>query len=167
MPIDQRQFREALGGFCTGVTVVTTRAADGELLGITASSFNAVSLDPPLVLFSLGRKAFSLAQYEAAGNFAVNVLASHQGDLCARFAKPLADKWAGVDFETWETGAPILPGCVTNFDCRTYAVYDGGDHVIFIGEVVCMETHADLEPMIYYRGAFHQLASEAERVEEG
>jgi flavin reductase (DIM6/NTAB) family NADH-FMN oxidoreductase RutF len=162
MPIDQRQFREALGGFCTGVTVVTTRADDGELLGITPSSFHAVSLDPPLVLFSLGRKAFSLAKYEAAGGFAVNVLASTQDALCARFAKPLEDKWNGVAYDVWQTGAPILPGCVTNFDCRTYAVHDGGDHVIFIGEVVRMETRTDLEPMIYYRGAFHQLANEGQ-----
>ncbi|MEZ5670763.1 MAG: flavin reductase family protein [Alphaproteobacteria bacterium] len=160
MQIEPRQFRDALGGFCTGVTVVTTRAADGELLGITASSFNSVSLAPPLVLFSLDRNAYSVAKFQQAGHFAVNVLAREQNELCMRFARPLGDKWSGVDFEVWQTGAPILPGCVSNFDCRTYAIYDGGDHLIFLGEVLRMQTQPDLDPMIYYRGGFHGLTDD-------
>lgn len=157
MPLDQFKFRQALGGFCTGVTVVTTEMPDGELLGVTASSFNSVSLEPPLVLFSLDRRAYSLAKYEQAGRFAVNVLSHDQSDLCMRFAKPGGQKWDGVAYEQWETGAPILDGCVSNFDCRTHALYDGGDHLIFVGRVLRLRTTLDAEPMIFYRGGFHQL----------
>lgn len=157
MTVDQFEFRNALGGFCTGVTVITTRTADDQLLGVTASSFNSVSLDPPLVLFSLDRRALSLTSYEQSGRFAVNVLAHEQNALCMRFARPLADKWDGIDYTEWETGSPILPDCVSNFDCRTYATHDGGDHVVFLGEVLRMQTRSDLTPMLYYRGEFHQL----------
>ena len=157
MPLDQFEFREALGGFCTGVTVITTRTDGGELLGVTASSFNSVSLDPPLVLFSLDRRAYSLQKYVSSGNFAVNVLSHAQSDLCMQFAKPGASKWNGVDYVQWETGAPILTGCVSNFDCVTHATYDGGDHVIFLGRVLRFTTSREAEPMIFYRGGFHQL----------
>jgi flavin reductase (DIM6/NTAB) family NADH-FMN oxidoreductase RutF len=156
MPLDQRELRNALGGFCTGVTIVTTRH-DERPLGVTVSSFNSVSLDPPLVLFSLDRRAGPLGQFEAAGRFAVNVLAHDQEELCLRFARPVSDDWDGIDYEQWVTGAPILPGCVSNFDCRTWRTYDGGDHVIFLGEVVRMRTLADRTPMIFYRGGFHLL----------
>lgn len=160
MPFDQRELRNALGGFCTGVTVVTTRTPEGAPVGVTISSFNAVSLDPPLVLFSLDRRAHALALFEQAGRFAVNVLAHGQAELCARFAQPVGDDWAGIDSLDWVTGAPILTGCVSNFDCRTYRVHDGGDHRIFLGEVVRLQT-ADLPPMVYYRGGFHRLHADA------
>ena len=160
MQTQQRAFRDALSGFCTGVTVVTTVSQVGVRHGITASSFNSVSLDPPLILFSLDRAAYSLAEFEQAGFFAVNVLARDQDDLCARFAEPLGEKWAGIAHETWQTGAPILPGCVSNFECSTYAVHDGGDHRIFVGEVLRMATRPELSPMIYYRGGFHGLLTD-------
>ena len=157
MPLDQRKLRNALGGFCTGVTVVTTRTPEGTPVGVTVSSFIAVSLDPPLVLFSLDRRAYALAQFEQAGSFGVNVLAHDQDALCARFAKPVGDNWAGIDHLDWATGAPILTGCVSNFDCRTYRTYDGGDHLIFLGEVVRAQTTTEMAPMIFYRGGFHRL----------
>lgn len=158
MPLDQRELRNALGGFCTGVTVVTTRTrTDERLLGVTVNSFNAVSLEPPLVLFSLDRRASALAAIEAAGRFAVNVLAHDQEALCQRFARPVGDDFAGLDYEQWTTGAPILAGCVSNFDCRTWRVYDGGDHRIFLGEVIQLRTRPELSPMLFYRGRFPSL----------
>ncbi len=157
MAIDERALRDALGGFCTGVTVVTAQTPEGERLGITVSSFNSVSLDPPLILFSLDLKALSIEGFRAAGSFAINVLSASQEDMCLQFAQPKGDKWAGVDFRYGETGAPILDGCVTTLDCRTYAIYDGGDHLIFVGEVVDIATDAAVQPLLYYRGRFHRL----------
>ena len=101
MTIDKIEFRNALGNFCTGITIVTAKGPDGELLGITANSFNSVSLDPPLVLFSLGRGAYSLKAFQASGAFAINVLCEDQEHLSSNFARSLTDKWTGVDYETW------------------------------------------------------------------
>ncbi len=157
MNVDPKSFRAALGSFATGVTIVTSIKADGSLLGITASSFNSVSLDPPLVLFSLARGAFSLKDFQEAGCFAINVLSEHQRDLSNLFAKARADKWSGVAYETWETGAPILPGSLANLDCRTRSTHDGGDHVIFVGEVVRMEAEAHGRPLLFFRGAYTQI----------
>jgi len=157
MPINQREFREALGHFATGITVVTTNAKSGEPIGVTANSFNSVSLDPPLVLFSLDKRSLSLQAFEEAGGFAVNVLSDMQTDVSRSFAGILGDKWDGVDFERWETGSPILSGCLANFDCRTHAIHDGGDHRIFIGEVLRFNAGAEGNPLLYFRGSYAGL----------
>lgn len=157
MPIDQREFRAALGHFATGITVVTARARNGELLGITANSFNSVSLEPPLVLFSLDRRALSLVAFEEAGGFAINVLDDTQSDMSRNFARAMGDKWSGIDFEQWETGSPILTNCLANFDCRTYAIHDGGDHRIFIGEVLRFSAQPEGNPLLYFRGGYAAL----------
>lgn len=157
VPVDSRAFREALGSFATGVTVVTSVGADGRLLGLTASSFNSVSLEPPLVLFSLDRGAYSLADFQRSGHFAVNVLSEEQEGLSVTFAKALADKWDGVRFEVWETGSPILTDALASFECRTRYNYDGGDHVIFVGEVVRMRANRGGRPLLYFRGDYGRL----------
>ena len=157
---DPHGFRNALGCFATGITVVTAVAPSGELLGITANSFNSVSLDPPLVLFSLHRAAYSLGAFTDGGHFAVNILSESQRELSQRFAKALVDKWHGVDFETWETGAPILKECIAAFECRTRALYDGGDHVIFLGEVLRLRCEIEGRPLLYYRGRYRGLDGE-------
>jgi len=162
MTIDPRQLRDTLGCFATGVTVVTSVTPDGELLGLTANSFNSVSLSPPLVLFSLHRNAFSLSAFERAGCFAINVLRDTQKDLSNVFAKALADKWSGVRYDVWDTGAPILTDCLANFECRTHATHDGGDHVIFVGEVMRMMRNAQGAPLLYYRGSYCTLAEAAQ-----
>lgn len=162
MNIDQRLFRETLGCFATGVTIVTSVTPEGELLGVTANSFNSVSLDPPLVLFSLHRGAYSLKAFESAGCFAINVLRDSQKHLSNVFAKALADKWSGVEYEVWKTGAPILTQCLANFECTTYATHDGGDHVIFIGRVERMSRNAEGSPLLYYRGRYCSLAEAAQ-----
>lgn len=161
MTIDPRLFRDTLGCFATGVTIITSVAADGELLGVTANSFNSVSLDPPLVLFSLHRRAFSLQAFEQAGFFAINVLRDSQKQLSNVFAKALVDKWSGVDYEIWETGCPILTGCLASFECETQATHDGGDHVIFIGKVRRMSCSVTGAPLLYYRGSYCSLTDVA------
>ncbi|HEX9447726.1 MAG TPA: flavin reductase family protein [Dongiaceae bacterium] len=157
MAFDQRDFRTALGHFATGITVVTSCASDGELLGVTANSFNSVSLDPPLILFSLEKRAFSLAAFEAAGCFAVNILGESQTSLSQNFARTRGDKWGGIAYEKWTTGSPILTGCLAAFDCRTHAIYDGGDHRIFLGEVLRFDAKAEGNPLVYFRGSYTAL----------
>lgn len=157
MAFDQRDFRSALGQFATGITVVTTCAPDGELLGVTVNSFNSVSLEPPLILFSLERRAMSLPAFETAGSFAINVLSEAQIALSQNFARTQGDKWAGISFHRWATGSPILAGCLAAFECRTHAIHDGGDHRIFIGEVLRFEAKPEGDPLIYFRGSYTAL----------
>lgn len=161
MVIDPRSFRDTLGCFATGVTIITSVAPDGELLGVTVNSFNSVSLTPPLVLWSLDRRSYSRPAFEAAGHFAINVLRDSQKHLSNTFARALVDKWSGVQYEVWDTGAPILSGCLANFECITRAVHDGGDHLIFVGEVKRMTRDPSGQPLLYYRGEYCSLAEAA------
>src|SRR3954471_6630874 len=112
-----RQFRAALGMFATGVTIVTARAPDGEVIGLTANSFNSVSLAPPLVLWSLSRAAASMVVFSAGSHYAINVLAAEQKALAERFAMRGGDRWSGVDFAPGAGGAPLLQGAAATFEC--------------------------------------------------
>ena len=151
---DTRDFRRALGRFATGITVVTTRGADGTLAGLTVNSFNSVSLDPPLVLWSLGRDSPSHEVFEAASHFAVNVLSSEQRDISNNFARSGDDKFAGVDWAPGIHGAPLLPGCCAWFECRVVARHPGGDHTIFIGEVEKIRDDVTRAPLVYFGGEY-------------
>ena len=157
MSFDPRSFRQALGCFATGITVVTSVGLDGEYLGFTANSFNSVSLDPPLVLFSLDRGAYSLKAFEAAGVFAINILREDQEAVSIAFARALSSKWDGVRTEIWQTGSPILVDALASFDCETISMHDGGDHVIFVGRVLRLRAGADGRPLLYFRGAYRQI----------
>lgn len=157
MSFDPRSFRQALGCFATGITVVTSVGLDGEYLGFTANSFNSVSLDPPLVLFSLDRGAYSLKAFEAAGVFAINILREDQEAVSIAFARALSSKWEGVRTEIWQTGSPILVDALASFDCETTSMHDGGDHVIFVGRVLRLRAGVDGRPLIYFRGAYRQI----------
>lgn len=148
---DQRSFRSALGRFTTGVTIITARGADGRAVGVTANSFNSVSLDPPLVLWSLGRASSSLAAYESAEEFVIHVLGLEQQELSNRFASKGIDKFAGM--EVGQAGAPLLDGCSARFHCRKVQRHDVGDHVLFIGEVVDFFT-SDVAPLLYLHGRY-------------
>jgi flavin reductase (DIM6/NTAB) family NADH-FMN oxidoreductase RutF len=159
MAFDPREFRNALGNFATGVTIVTARSRTGEPLGLTANSFNSVSLDPPLVLFSLNRQTYSLKSFEEAGNFAINVLRDDQQDISQVFAQAVTDKWQGLAFETWESGAPIFSHALAVFDCATHAVHDGGDHLIFVGRVLRFMHDPDGRPLLYFRGNYGKVHS--------
>lgn len=155
--LDPRELRDHLGCFPTGVTVITARGARGQALGITANSFNSVSLDPPLVLFSLDRRAGSIWDFLSTGHFAVNVLAEDQAEVSARFARALTDKWSGVAWEVWDHGCPILKGCHANFECSIAYTHSGGDHVILVGQVERMRRDDAKRPLLYYRGAYRRL----------
>ena len=151
--LDPRHLRNALGRFATGVTVITTCTARGKREGLTANSFAAVSLDPPLVSWSLKRLAPSFASFFEARHFAVNILSAGQRDLCRHFATPAHDKFDGLDFDEGLHGAPIIPGCLATFECRTENTFAGGDHLIFIGRVD-RATYRDGEPLIFSAGRF-------------
>jgi flavin reductase (DIM6/NTAB) family NADH-FMN oxidoreductase RutF len=155
-----RQFRQALSQFATGVTIVSSKAHDGKPIGITVNSFNSVSLDPPLVLFSVARTAHSIATLSTASCYAVNVLSEGQEQLSNRFAKPLSNKWQSVNYLPGEAGAPIIAGAIAHFECAPYAQYDGGDHVIFVGRVVRFRQYPAVEPLVFFRGRYRSLRSE-------
>jgi flavin reductase (DIM6/NTAB) family NADH-FMN oxidoreductase RutF len=151
----ERELRNALGRFATGVTVVTTMGASGPL-GMTANSFASVSLDPPLVLWSPARKSHRFPVFEAAAHFAIHVLAAGQRALAERFARAGHD-FAGLEFTPGLGGAPLIEGCVARFECRHAAGHEAGDHLIVVGEVLKLEQR-DLAPLLYYRGAYSGLA---------
>src|SRR5260370_22453835 len=130
-----RDFRDALGLFATGVAVITGTAQDGERLGATVSSFSSVSLEPPLVLFSLGRNARAFQAWESIKTFAVNILAEDQSATSTKFARALTDKWEGIEPRFAANGAPLLHGVLGWLECTSYARYYGGDHIIFVGRV--------------------------------
>jgi len=153
--IDVGEFRRALGCFATGVAVVTTLDARGEPVGITISSFNSVSMDPPLVLWSIADDAMSYDVFMNAKYFAVNVLTIEQQELSARFASKGANKFDGLGCREGLHGLPILPEYAACFECRTESQYEGGDHKIIVGRVLRLED-TDKDPLIFYRGHFHK-----------
>jgi flavin reductase (DIM6/NTAB) family NADH-FMN oxidoreductase RutF len=131
----EREFRDSLAQFATGVTVICAPGPDGRFVGFTANSFNSVSLDPPLVVWSLNRRASNLAAFEGATRYAINVLAHDQADLARRFSRPHADRFAGVPYQLGAAGVPLIEGCVAWFECRHHAQHRAGDHILFLGEV--------------------------------
>ncbi|MHC6225600.1 p-hydroxyphenylacetate 3-hydroxylase reductase component [Pseudomonas sp. X10] len=155
-PFDARAFRRALGNFATGVTVITAADASGRKVGVTANSFNSVSLDPPLILWSIDKRSSSFEVFEAAGHFAVNVLAADQIDVSNTFARPSEDRFAGIEHETGEGGAPLLADCSARFRCQKYQQLDGGDHWILVGRVLAFD---DLgrSPLLYHQGAYSMV----------
>ena len=148
-----REFREALSTFATGVTIVTALDSSGDPVGMTASSFNSVSMDPPLVLWSVTKTAMSAPAFHAAEHFAIHVLAADQVDLSNRFASRGADKFADLPITRSEHGVPCINGVVTRFDCRQWAVYEGGDHWIIVGEVTFIESSAQ-DSLVFGNGAY-------------
>lgn len=149
------EFRSALGMFATGVTIVTARAADGTLVGLTANSFNSVSLDPPLVLWSLALSASSMPAISTGSHYTINILAASQKSLAVRFATKHVDRWADVDFTEGLGGAPVLVGAAASFECFNRSRYDEGDHVIFVGEVERCTYSAGASPLLYHGGRFY------------
>ena len=150
---DPRALRRALGCFATGVAVVTAARTEGEPVGVTINSFASLSLDPPLVLWSLLARSPSLGAFRGATHFVVNVLAEDQRDLSARFATPLPDKFAGVVWTPGLGGAPLLHGCAARFECANAAQAEGGDHLLFTGRVL-RHSHEDREPLMFLRGQY-------------
>ena len=150
---DQRQFRDALAQFPTGVTIVCARGPSGRYVGFTANSFNSVSLDPPLILWTIAARSASLAVFEGAQRYAVNVLSAEQADLARRFSRPHADRFAGVAHRLGWSDAPLIDGCVAWLECRHHARHATGDHVVFVGEVVTVE-RARGHALVFHQGVF-------------
>jgi flavin reductase (DIM6/NTAB) family NADH-FMN oxidoreductase RutF len=161
MPLDPRRFRNALGQFPTGVTVITTATPAGERLGMTVSSFNSLSLDPPLVLFSIRRESGSIAAWREAKHYAINVLNEEQEELSSRFARPIGEKWMGQSALTGRTSAPLLPNATVIFECEAFGRHDGGDHEIFVGRVVELHENAAKQgrPLVFCGGRYRRLHS--------
>ncbi len=151
----QKEFRASLGMFATGVTIVTARTADGELVGLTASSFNSVSLDPPLVLWSLSQAASSMATFSAGSHYAINILAADQKALAERFASKREGRWADVAFSESDGGLPLLDGAAATFECFNRSRYQEGDHTIFVGEVERCFHREGASPLLYHGGKFY------------
>ena len=150
---DPRELRRAFGQFATGVTVVTTRAEDGRRVGITANSFTSLSLDPPLVLWSLAKQAPSLPAFQAANHFAINVLCANQHYLSRQFSTSADDKFSGVDLREGPGGVSLLEGALAHFVCRSVRHVEAGDHVIVIGEVETFEVFEG-EPLVFHSGSY-------------
>jgi len=159
MTFTERSFRDALGLFPTGVAVVTTITREGTRIGATVSSFNSVSLLPPLVLFSIARTSNSFAAWSDAQTYAINILHEHQHAVSKQFARTVAEKWEGTVPLAGHTGALLIPGALASFECENYARYDGGDHLILVGKVCALTTTtaSDPRPLIFYRGSYQKI----------
>jgi len=159
-PIDPRDFRNALGTYATGVTIITAVAGDGKPYGLTCNSFASVSLNPPLVLWSLGMFSQGLNVFQNASHFAINVLGVSQQALAIKFAKSSEDKFSDVEWTPGLGKAPLLAQSVATFQCRAANRYYGGDHVIFLGAVEAY-TYNRYEPLLFARGSYGRfLAAE-------
>ncbi|MCO8168709.1 flavin reductase family protein [Pseudomonas sp. 21LCFQ02] len=150
---DVRELRNLLGQFATGVTVITTRTADGRNVGMTANSFSSVSLDPPLVLWSLARSALSMNDFLGASHFAINILGADQHEISGQFARPATDKFAGVPYALGKADMPVLDDVVAVLVCRNVTQYEGGDHLIFIGEIE-QYRYSGAEPLVFHAGRY-------------
>lgn len=158
LAFDGRAFRNALGTFPTGVAIITTVDAKSAPVGLTCNSFSSVSLEPPLVSWSLRKASKSLDVFRRTPCFTINILAQDQDDLSAKFASSsIADKFGGVVWRSGHGGAPVIDGCLASFECATFAVHDAGDHLIFIGEVKRFDHGRQEDPLVFYKGAYMML----------
>ncbi|MDQ5898509.1 MAG: hypothetical protein QG612_2595 [Pseudomonadota bacterium] len=154
-PFTRQDFRSALGLFATGVTIVTARAADGTPVGLTANSFNSVSMAPPLVLWSLSLQAGSLPAFRGGTHYAIHILAAEQRALAERFATRGIDRFEGIAWSEGAGGIPLLDGAAAVLECHNRSRYEEGDHVIFVGEVEQCRYRPDASPLIFHGGRFH------------
>jgi len=150
--VEQAAFRRAAGQFASGIVVVTTPTSHA----MTVSAFTSVSLDPPLVLFSLARTARSLPAFAQASHWAVHILGAAQEELCGRFARSGVDKFAGLELRSGHGDAPLLEGCAARMQCRTAFCHEGGDHLIFVGEVLAFD-RAEAQPLVFHGGRMRRL----------
>jgi len=150
---DSKELRNVLGCFGTGVTVVTTISASGERVGLTANSFSSVSLDPPIVLWSLGKQSRYLPVFHESGRFVINVLGVDQLHLSNQFAKPSDDRFAGVECQLGLGGLPVIQGCAANIECETISAQEVGDHVLYLGKIL-RYTHIKKDSLLFCNGAY-------------
>jgi 3-hydroxy-9,10-secoandrosta-1,3,5(10)-triene-9,17-dione monooxygenase reductase component len=153
---DGRALRDAFGSFATGVTIVTTRRPGGVDIGLTANSFSSVSLDPPMVLWSLARTSLNMDAFRNSGHFAVHILSADQETLSGRFASKGVDRFAGLALDRGPDEIPMLQDCMARFACKLAYQYEGGDHVIFVGEIVDF-SHSAQKPLVFHGGRYGML----------
>jgi flavin reductase (DIM6/NTAB) family NADH-FMN oxidoreductase RutF len=156
MPIDRNELRRVMGHFATGVTVITTLSKEGKMHGLTANAISSLSLDPPLLLICVDKKAESYPCFEESKVFTVNILADDQEDISRRFAVSGGEKFEGVAYRRGANGAPILNGTLAHLECKLYAAYDGGDHTIYLGQIEEAETR-EAKPLLFFRGGYREL----------
>jgi len=158
MAIDGREFRDALGQFATGVCLITTTTSDGRSLALTANSFASVSLDPPLVLWSLQNNSDVFDAYANAGQYAINVLTQAQQSLSSQYARKNEHELDPAHFSLGQGGAPLINGALATFECELHQTHDGGDHLIIVGQVTSMANAGGDAPLLFYSGAYRELA---------
>jgi flavin reductase (DIM6/NTAB) family NADH-FMN oxidoreductase RutF len=154
--IDSQELRRVMGHFATGVTVVTTKDGEGTPFGLTANAFASLSLDPPLALICVDKAAQCYSCFEGSKIFAINVLGEEQEEISRRFATKGAQKFNGIPWHKSESGLALLDGAISHIECKVVHTYDGGDHTIYVGEVLRATTTGD-RPLIFYRGKYHRL----------
>lgn len=157
-PNDSRFFREVLSSYPTGVCVITAQAPDGEKYGLVVGSFNSISLDPPLVGFFPGKRSRSWAGIEKVGRFCVNILSARQADLCHRFSTRFDERFTGIEHGSSPAGMPLLPGVLGWIDCRIERAVEVGDHWLVVGAVEDLGSGSDDNPLMFFRGGYHDLA---------
>ncbi|MCI0485888.1 MAG: flavin reductase family protein [Blastocatellia bacterium] len=157
MPVTRDEFRRALSRFASGVTVVTAKCEDDQLRGITVSAFSSLSLDPPLVLICIDRRASLHDHLEEGRHFAVNILAEGQEDISHRFASKVPDRFDGLACREGTAGSPLIEGALAAIECRIVHAYPGGDHTILVGEVISTNV-SEGKPLLYCQGNYARLA---------
>lgn len=157
--VDSVSFRRACSRFATGITIATVMAADGSPQGFTANSFTSVSAEPPLVLLCIDRRANILPYFQEANHFAINILSREQKELSMRFAARGLDRFSGVEWRRGVGEAPLLDGALAQFECARREVWEAGDHLVFLGEVVAAR-HDDGAPLLYYASGYRELLTE-------
>ena len=158
MTIDSRTLRDTLGLFVTGVTIITTRDEDDRPIGLTANSFNSVSLDPPLVLWSISNHARSLDAFSRAEHFAVHILRDDQADLSSLFARSGAPKFDGIEIGSGLGGVPVLPDCAACLECSLFDRHLAGDHVIYVAKIEKLSANLNAQPLVYHGGRYASLS---------
>lgn len=157
---DDRRFRDVLGRFATGVTIITA-TDDGEPVGMSANAFTSLSLDPPLVLFCVTHSSTTWPRIERAGKFAINILGEHHEELSQLFALKGADRFGSTPWRNGVSGSPVLDDAIAYVDCELEALYPGGDHTIVVGKVVDLDLRDDGRPLIFYQGSYARLQTDA------
>lgn len=157
MPIDKNELRRIMGHFATGVTVITTISNDGTVYGLTANAFMSVSLEPPLLLISVDKKAESYPYFEQSRVFTINILRDDQEGLSRKFAVSGGNKFEGIAYHRGANNVPILEDTLAHIECRLYAAHDGGDHTLYLGEVLEAETREG-KPLLFYRGGYRAFS---------
>lgn len=159
MSFTARDFRNVVGRFPTGVSIVTTRASTGRLSGVTVNSFSSISLEPALVSFSLAKSLRSFGDFIEARHFAINILGDDQHDISASFAQPGANKWANMNPHFGPMGSPLIRPSVAAFECEKFAHHEAGDHVILLGKVLHFEIGEKTDPLVFFCSRYHRLSS--------